>query len=264
MGCLAQVPFARTIRLEANASQLHGLSSKPSAAKTYPWRHILTGTTDTPTIVNDDPTPIASTTITGLPLGQRSASRSRRRTPAAEHPTLALDNLEDSLKRRKVARRELGAPHREWQPAVSEADERRFVEYDPEKMERGLPGHCETLRALAVFVHEQGMRPREPHGEEPRYDLAWRNKTPYFVAEVKSITAENESPQLRLGPGQVLWYRHRFVQLYGAVVVAVLVPERKPRDEAWLRLCKELDVRIAWPGAFKPALALRSPTFPTT
>lgn len=55
-----------TVHLEANASQLHGLSNKPSAAKTYLWRHILNGTT----IVNDDPTSIASTTITGLPLGQ--------------------------------------------------------------------------------------------------------------------------------------------------------------------------------------------------
>jgi hypothetical protein len=55
-----------TVHLKANASQLHGLSSKPSAAKTYLWRHILGGTTT----VNDDPTSIASTTITGLPLGQ--------------------------------------------------------------------------------------------------------------------------------------------------------------------------------------------------
>jgi len=59
-----------TVHLKANASQLYGLSNKPSAAKTYLWRHILTGTTGTTTIVNDDPTPIASTTITGLPLGQ--------------------------------------------------------------------------------------------------------------------------------------------------------------------------------------------------
>jgi hypothetical protein len=55
-----------TAHLRANASQLHGLSNKPSAAKTYLWRHMLNGTT----IVNDDPAPIARTTITGLPLGQ--------------------------------------------------------------------------------------------------------------------------------------------------------------------------------------------------
>ena len=55
-----------TVHLKANASQLHGLSNKPSAAKTYLWRHILGGTTT----VNDDPTSTASTTITGLPLGQ--------------------------------------------------------------------------------------------------------------------------------------------------------------------------------------------------
>jgi hypothetical protein len=54
------------VHLRANASQLHGLSNKPAAAKTYLWRHILGGTTT----VSDDPTPIGSTTITGLPLGQ--------------------------------------------------------------------------------------------------------------------------------------------------------------------------------------------------
>ena len=59
-----------TVHLKANASQLHGVSNKPSAAKTYLWRHILTGTTGTTTMVNDDPTPIAATSITGLPLGQ--------------------------------------------------------------------------------------------------------------------------------------------------------------------------------------------------
>jgi hypothetical protein len=62
-----------TVHLKANASQLHGLSGKPFAAKTYLWRHVLTattGTTGTTTVVNDDPTSIASTTITGLPLGQ--------------------------------------------------------------------------------------------------------------------------------------------------------------------------------------------------
>jgi hypothetical protein len=58
-----------TAHLKASASLLEGPSKKKSAARTYLWRHILTSTTGT-TVVNDDPSPLASTTITGLPLGQ--------------------------------------------------------------------------------------------------------------------------------------------------------------------------------------------------
>jgi hypothetical protein len=51
--------------LKAAAGQLQGPSKKKSKARTYLWRHILNGTT----VVNDDPSPVASTTISGLPLG---------------------------------------------------------------------------------------------------------------------------------------------------------------------------------------------------
>ena len=45
-----------------------------------------------------------------------------------------------------------------------------------------------------------------------------------FVAEIKSITDDNEEEQFRLGLGQVLRYRHRLQKLGHEHVVAVLVP----------------------------------------
>ena len=65
-----------------------------------------------------------------------------------------------------------------------------------------------------------------------------------FVAEVKSITDDNEEEQLRLGLGQVLRYRHRLERLGHNRVVAVLVPERAPRDASWADLCRELQVAL--------------------
>ena len=52
--------------LQANVVQLPAPSGKKSIARTYLWRHTLDGGK---TIVNDDPTPIGRTIITGLPLG---------------------------------------------------------------------------------------------------------------------------------------------------------------------------------------------------
>ncbi|MGP7999753.1 MAG: hypothetical protein ACLPKI_20910 [Streptosporangiaceae bacterium] len=65
-----------------------------------------------------------------------------------------------------------------------------------------------------------------------------------FVAEVKSITDGNEEEQLRLGLGQVLRYRHHLTRLGHQYVVAVLVPERTPRDASWNSLCSDLGVML--------------------
>jgi hypothetical protein len=82
--------------------------------------------------------------------------------------------------------------------------------------------------------------PPAPIAAEPNFDLAWEANGTVFVAEVKSITDQNEEGQLRLGLGQVLRNRHRLRQLGHTHVVAVLVPERAPRDPAWHDLCQEL------------------------
>lgn len=70
-----------------------------------------------------------------------------------------------------------------------------------------------------------------------------------FVAEVKSTTDDNVEHQLRLGLGQVLWYRQRLSGKH-VRVVAVLVPETPPVDDEWLKLCEKLGVLIAWLKAF--------------
>ncbi len=79
------------------------------------------------------------------------------------------------------------------------------------------------------------------------------------MAEVKSITAENEEHQLRLGPGQVLRYRQRLAALGHDPVVAVLVPERQPRDPSWRELCQDLEVVLLCRNELKRAPALDMP-----
>lgn len=54
------------VHLKANVAQIPVPSGKTSVSRTWLWRHTLDGGK---TIVNDDPTPTARTTITGLPLG---------------------------------------------------------------------------------------------------------------------------------------------------------------------------------------------------
>jgi hypothetical protein len=83
------------------------------------------------------------------------------------------------------------------------------------------------------------------------------------VAEVKSITAQNEEHQLRVGLGQVLRYRHHLSALGHNRVVAVLVPERQPRDPSWRELCQELGVVLLCRNELQRAPALDIPQRPT-
>jgi hypothetical protein len=85
-----------------------------------------------------------------------------------------------------------------------------------------------------------------PLPEEPDFDLAWKDGGCLNVAEVKSVTDLNEEGQLRLGLGQVLRYRHALAGRHDGPVRAVLVAERKPRDEGWITLCAELGVVLTW------------------
>jgi hypothetical protein len=86
----------------------------------------------------------------------------------------------------------------------------------------------------------QYLRVQAP--QEPNFDLAWEKEETVFVAEVKSITNDNEEQQLRLGLGHVLRYRQRLRDLGYQHMVAVLVPERAPRDSSWRVLCRDLGV----------------------
>jgi hypothetical protein len=85
---------------------------------------------------------------------------------------------------------------------------------------------------------------------DPPFDLAWWKGDALYVAEVKSLTRENEEHQLRLGLGQILRYAH-LLRSRTDHVIPVLVPERKPRDPEWGQLCKALSVGLAFPPDFE-------------
>jgi hypothetical protein len=125
--------------------------------------------------------------------------------------------------------------------AVSVADP---MPRDPALIERGLRGHRMTQNALADALIQVGIEPLSPSSRDPDWDIAWRSDGTLYIAEVKSLTASNEERQLRLGLGQVLRYRQRAAD---PRPVAVLVTERKPTDESWLRLCEQLQVQLVWP-----------------
>jgi hypothetical protein len=78
---------------------------------------------------------------------------------------------------------------------------------DPDLVDRALAAHHSTVDRLARWVASRGFDPRLPTATEPQYDLARFEGDVLNVAEVKSVTKENEEQQLRLGLGQVLRYR---------------------------------------------------------
>ena len=107
-----------------------------------------------------------------------------------------------------------------------------------------MKGHSDMQNALAQVLRQAGIEPRSRLPHEPNFDIAWETEGTVFVAEVKSITDDNEEEQLRLGLGQVLRYRHRLRALGHDHVVAVLAPERAPRDASWVDLCDELGIAL--------------------
>jgi hypothetical protein len=136
--------------------------------------------------------------------------------------------------------------------------ERRPFTVDPSLVERGLKGHADTQNELAQVLRGAGIEPRSHLPHEPNFDLAWTVDETVFVAEIKSITEENEEGQLRLGLGQVLRYRHRLEELGHRRVIAVLVAEREPCDPAWRSLCRSVGVALLSRGELDRAPLLAS------
>jgi hypothetical protein len=93
---------------------------------------------------------------------------------------------------------------------------------------------------------------RSPKGAEPEYDVLWERDGIVWVAEVKSLTVENEERQLSLGLGQVLQYRYRLRESRGEVR-AVLMVEYEPRDAVWDALCSDLGVQLLRPSLLDDA-----------
>lgn len=152
----------------------------------------------------------------------------------------------------------LGAPYRHV-PVTELSGSRDPFSVDPALVERGLRGHTDTQNELASVLSNAGIEPRRGLPPGPNFDLAWQKNGTVFVAEVKSITDDNEEHQLRLGLGQVLRYRQRLAALGDDRVVAVLVPERQPRDPSWRDLCQDLGVVLLCRNELERAPALDMP-----
>ena len=150
---------------------------------------------------------------------------------------------------------ELGDPYTPVDETKASAPRDPFT-VDPDTVDRGLRGHMATQNALAAFLTAAGVRPRRPKPGEPDFDLAWSKGGWWYVVEVKSLTAANETKQLRLGLGQVLDYQDRLLARHSSVR-AVLAVERRPTDERWLQLCERHEVTLVWPEAFETVLLPR-------
>jgi hypothetical protein len=146
----------------------------------------------------------------------------------------------------------LGETYREARVSSLPGEREPFT-VDPGIVERGIKGHADTQNDLARVLRNAGIEPRSRRPQEPNFDLAWERNGTVFVAEIKSITDDNEEGQLRLGLGQVLRNRHRLARLGHEHVVAVLVPERAPRDPSWRELCDELGVAMLSQGELERA-----------
>jgi hypothetical protein len=121
---------------------------------------------------------------------------------------------------------------------------------DPDLVGRGNRAHKHTRNALGAYLKSLEIQPLDPVSSDPPFDLAWWKGDILYVAEVKSLTRENEERQLRLGLGQLLRYSH-LLRKRAEHVIPVLVPELKPRDPEWGQLCKALNVKLVFPPDFE-------------
>jgi hypothetical protein len=130
--------------------------------------------------------------------------------------------------------------HHEIKPTAPE-----HIGLDPDLGGRGLRAHNVTQNALAQAVREAGHEPRRPKPDEPQFDLAWEDGNTTWVAEVKSVTPQNEERQLRTALGQVLRYR-QLLEADGRTVRAMIATEVEPSDASWADLCSREGVALVW------------------
>lgn len=151
----------------------------------------------------------------------------------------------------KEGRSQGGVPYRETTPQKT-VGKQEVWEVAPDLKDRGTEAHKNVQNELAEAVRSAGLEPRSPDrpDPDPEFDVAWQQGDTVFVAEVKSLTEDNEVQQLRLGLGQVLNYAHLLDWPGVENVQPVLAVEHRPAAEYWVDLCKEHRVVLTWPGQF--------------
>lgn len=129
---------------------------------------------------------------------------------------------------------------------------------DPDASGAGWVEHNKTQNQIAKIVAAQGWAPRSARADEPRYDLAWAREQTIWVAEVKSVSSQNEERQLRTAIGQVLRYRQKLTAS-GHDVQAVIVTSRQPADPSWDELCRWEGIILIWLAIAAERLASPEP-----
>lgn len=127
--------------------------------------------------------------------------------------------------------------------------ETRVFQFDPNLLDRGTNAHKDVQDQLAAAIRAHGLVPLSPEAGDPDFDAAWVEGDVAFIAEVKSLTDDNEEKQLRLGLGQLLSYLYRLEWAVGEVQ-GVLAVEREPTAPYWLGLCATHNVILTWPDGF--------------
>jgi hypothetical protein len=107
---------------------------------------------------------------------------------------LASPEAEDQVARATPL---LGTAYREARVSPSPSERQPFAA-DPALVERGRKGHADMQNELAQVLRQAGIEPRSRVPREPNFDIAWVTEGTVFVAEIKSITDDNEEEQLRL------------------------------------------------------------------
>ncbi len=96
---------------------------------------------------------------------------------------------------------------------------------DPNQLDRALQAHADVQNGLYDYLAGRGIAAWSSRPDEPDFDIAWIHAGVTFVAEVKSLSNDNEDRQLRLALGQVLDYQELMAARY-ANVRAVIAIER--------------------------------------
>lgn len=172
----------------------------------------------------------------------------RHEAPRGEPPSIAARDAPRA--RRKLSIEELSAPFDpEAEPVRPEAAEPSRP--DPEAQLRANTTHRELLLGLEQRLRMEGFTCRSPPRArgDLRYDLLATRERLTLLVEVKSLPpGGNDHDQLRLGLGQVLWYRGRWREDCDDPCVAVLYVEREPADATtWLAVCGSASVVLMWP-----------------